>query len=178
MLLPSTSSRVLIFSKIDPLTRIPPPPRLWSPPPTKTAEGAVRKGTSGGEADTGNKDGVFPESCARASSNVMASKIVRTTAVKAISPEEYIVFCLSPGKRSDLKGFDLKVVGNVDLRDGQNGMKVHTLRKAMIEGGVFADGTCALTTIEDCVVEGRCIVDKSRLSHVKQKFHAVCCALV
>jgi hypothetical protein len=102
----------------------------------------------------------------------MASKIVRVTTVRTISPEEYVVFCLSPGKRPDLKGCDLKVVGNVDLREGQDGIKVHTLRKAMIEGGVFADDTCALSTIEDCVVEGRCIVDKSRLSHVKQKFHA------
>jgi hypothetical protein len=38
-------------------TRIQPSPRLRFLAPTKTDEAEVRKGTSGGKADTGNEDG-------------------------------------------------------------------------------------------------------------------------
>ena len=120
-----------------------------------------------------NEAQVFPKWGWRANFNDMSSKVTSpTTSPVVISPEEYVNFCLSRSKYHDLHGAELRVVGHVDLTKIQGGRGVFTLRRAIIEGDIVADGTCELSTIEDCVVEGECTLDKSKLSHVKRNFHA------
>lgn len=89
-----------------------------------------------------------------------------------ITPEEYVEFCLDRSRGHDFNGLELRVAGTVDLTKIRGGRELFTLRKAVVDGDVFADETCALSVIEDCVIEGGCKVDKSKLSHVRRKFHA------